>query len=200
MLFKELKKLLLPSLKKDETFGFFISGGLDSAILLYACCLVREQENLPSRFEVVTVPRHDDSSVHSARIVEWINKQFNINLITTTCGDPDVHHSRQVLSGVEIMWNKLDHLVFGDTANVPHIPDGPVRYPYTGGDDKVLQPFMKVYKDQTVRLAIELGLTELMEITHSCTSSKTLRCRECWQCKERAWAFEECKYNDPGTM
>lgn len=200
MTFNELKTKLLPSLSKADSFGFFISGGFDSAVLLYACCLIHEQENLPSRFEVFTVPRHDDSIVHSARIVDWINKRFNINLTTTSVGNPDLHHSRQVYSGAEDAWNLVDHLVFGDTANVPHIPDGPVRYPYQGGDDKVIQPFMNNYKDKVIQLALELNLTELADITHSCTSSKTLRCNHCWQCKERAWAFAANNYIDTGTM
>ena len=198
MMFEELKSELLPLLKTNKVFGFFISGGLDSAVLLYICCLIREQENLPSRFKIVTVPRHDDSSVHSARIVKWINQKFNINLTTSIVGNPNLHHSEQVASGIEIMWYSLDYLLFGDTVNPPHLLNGPERANST--NQKIIRPFMKSYKDNTVRLAIELGLSELMEITHTCTESKTLRCNVCWQCRERAWAFEVNNYIDPGTM
>jgi 7-cyano-7-deazaguanine synthase in queuosine biosynthesis len=198
MIFEKFKTELLPILDQDKTFGFFISGGLDSAVLLYICCLIRKQENLPSHFEIVTVPRYDNSSVHSSQVVNWINNQFNVNLLTTIAGNPDLHHSMQVLSGIRIMFSKLDYLMLGDTMNPAHLPGGPTRN--VSNEKKIIQPFIKTYKDTTVKLAIELGLFDLMSITHTCTESKTLRCNICWQCKERAWAFSANNFIDLGTM
>ena len=200
MIFEKFKTELLPILNQDKKFGFFISGGFDSAVLLYICCLIRQQENLPSHFEIVTVPRHDDSRLHSARIVEWMNNKFNIDLTTSIVGNPDLHHSKQVWSGTTVVWNKLDYLLYGDTINPPTLPNGPVRALENFWPNKVIRPFIRACKDNVVQLAIELELNELMKISHTCTESKTLRCNICWQCRERAWAFEVNNYKDPGTM
>jgi len=132
-----------------------------------------------------------------------MNNRFNINLLTDIVGNPDLHHSIQVMSGTTAVWNKFDHLLYGETINPPHLLDGPARSPVNTTvlrPTKVIRPFMRACKDNVVRLAIELELYELMEISHTCTASKALRCTFCWQCRERAWAFEVNNYKDPGTM
>jgi 7-cyano-7-deazaguanine synthase in queuosine biosynthesis len=85
--------------------------------------------------------------------------------------------------------------LLGDTSNPPDLPDGPKRK--QSYDDKFLQPMFDWTKKDTVALAIELGLTDLMKISHSCTERKISRCGHCWQCRERAWAFDQNQYIDP---
>ena len=197
----ELENNLLPTLTNAKSFGFFISGGFDSAVLLYVCCAIKQEYNLDCEFKIFTVPRHDDSVVHAQRVIDWISKKFNMTFDIEFVGNPNLYHSHQVLSGLWAAKNSCDHLVLGDTNNPSKLlTGGPFRQ--KSNNKKFLQPYIECNwdKNDTVALAIELTLTDLMEITHTCTESKTLRCTTCWQCRERAWAFAENNYTDPGTM
>jgi hypothetical protein len=198
MTLEEIKNTLLPILSTNKTVGFFVSGGFDSALMLYVCSLICQEENLSTDFIVFTVPRHDDSITHSKRVINWVTKKFNSKIKTFMIGDPDLHHSDQVWSGVVPALNLCPCIILSDTANPSCLPNGPVRTKVvTPG---VIQPFIDVTKKDTVALAIHLGLTDLMEITHTCTESKFLRCNQCWQCRERAWGFAENNYIDLGNM
>jgi len=175
-----------------------ISGGFDSGLMLYLCCLIKQQENLSTTFVVFTVPRHDDSISHANRIVDWINKKFDNSLEIFTVGDPNLHHSQQVYSGVKDAYGCCEYIVLSDTTNPAHLLNGPFRSRSNQLD--VIHPFFNLTKKDTVALAIELELTDLMILSHTCTESVLLRCGKCWQCQERAWGFSENNYIDPGTM
>lgn len=198
MNFQEIKNQIKNVLQGKHTAAVMVSGGLDSGLLLYTCMTVKKEENLNTEIAAITVPRFDDSAVHSRRIIDWVEQKFSAKISHRESGNPMAHHSLQTWSGVVENFGKFNLILMGCTKNPPNLPEGPAR-PKTVRKD-VVQPFYNLTKKDTVRLAIELGLTDLMELSHTCTESKLLRCGECWQCRERAWGFAVNNYTDPGTM
>ena len=198
MNFQEIKNQIKTILQGKQTAAVMVSGGMDSGLLLYTCMTVKAEENFNTEIAVITVPRFDDSAVHSRRIVNWIESKFPYKISVRESGNPMAHHSLQTWSGAVENFGKFNLILMGCTTNPPNLPNGPLR-PRVARKD-VFQPFYNLTKKDTVRLAIEAGLTDLMELSHTCTESKLLRCGQCWQCKERAWGFEENNYIDPGTM
>ena len=199
-LFNELTQDLKKKFETNKKIGFFISGGLDSSVLLYASCLIKQEQNLDNEFIVFTVPRYDDSVVHANRILSWISEKFQINFSQYYVGNPDLHHSRQVESGCVEAYEKnlADFFLLGCTAVPQELPKQLVRN--RSSWDRLYQPWFDYTKDHTVRLMLELQCYELISLTHTCTESKTIRCGECWQCSERAWAFAKVGIEDYGTM
>lgn len=196
--YNQLKETLLPLLNTNKRYGFFTSGGFDSTLLLYCSLKLKHEHNLPSTIICYTVPRTDDSIIHSQRIIGWLNSIFNISLSNIIVGNPKLHHSQQVSSGLLQAKKSSDMIVLGDTTNPPHLIDGPVRIQST--DPNIIQPFINWTKKDTVALSNDLIIPEIMTITHTCTESKLLRCNNCWQCKERAWGFAQNDIVDIGTM
>lgn len=201
-IYTDLHDILLKTYNTDKTFGFFISGGFDSALLFYYSNLLKFKYKLPAQFEVFTIPRYDDSVVHSSRIIDWINAVYNTKYIISIVGNPDLHHSEQVSSGFKQAIEKCDFITLSGTLNPTHmsnLPSAPVRGPIN--NYKTFRPFLNYTKQQTVELAITLGIVDqLSSISHTCTESKDLRCNVCWQCKERAWGFAQNNQVDIGTM
>jgi hypothetical protein len=189
---------LFPLLSSDKKLGYFISGGLDSALLLYCSLLLCQEKSLDPYIKIFTVPRYDNSVQHSNTIKKWLNEKFNKNLETEILGDPDLHHSQQVISGLLLAESKVDILILGDTTNPDTLSNGPSRIKSLRNN--IIQPLFSWTKKDTVSLAIKLEVTDLMVISHTCTESIDLRCGSCWQCKERAWAFKENSFIDPGKM
>lgn len=199
-LFNDLTETLKPKFEQNNRVGFFISGGFDSSLLLYASCLIKQQQNLDNQFVSFVVPRHDDSVVHANRILYWISEKFQMEIPKFYVGNPDLHHSEQVKSGIieAHQKNLVDLFLNGDTSNPEDVPDGPVRL--RSNWKYLFQPWYDYTKDYTVRLMLELNCLELITLTHTCTQSKTIRCKKCWQCRERAWAFAKVGIDDHGTM
>jgi 7-cyano-7-deazaguanine synthase in queuosine biosynthesis len=59
-------------------------------------------------------------------------------------------------------------------------------------------PFIKMYKDEILKILFDNNQQALLSLTHSCTERKTGRCGQCFQCKEREWAFDQLNQIDPG--
>jgi 7-cyano-7-deazaguanine synthase in queuosine biosynthesis len=192
----ELKNNITPLLISDKKIGFLISGGLDSSILLYVSLMIMQEKNIEKSPMIFTVPRYDDSSRHSQNIINWMQKIFQKNLKIIIVGNPDLHHSVQLTSGIYESLKYVDTIFLGSTKNPDHLLNGPVRQ--KSKIDRIVKPFFYWTKKDTVALAIELGLTDLMTISHTCTESIEYRCKHCWQCQERRWAFTENNYVDPG--
>jgi hypothetical protein len=185
-----------------KIIGLLVSGGFDSTLVSYLVHDARARLNTDNIFEYFTVPRYDDSVIHANRIIDFIDDKFNVvSSIRHIVGDPDLHHSQQVRSGIRDVLNKYEYinvLLVGDNVTPTELPGGPPRG--KSNQPKIYQPVHEYTKDVLVQIAMDMNLIEIMKITHTCTESKTLRCNLCWQCRERAWAFNKCNYTDPGTM
>ena len=73
---KDLAPYIQHNLKLHRKIGMFVSGGFDSAVLLY---LVNEVNNLTfekeknrSTLTAYTVPKYDGSYDHSPNVVKWV--------------------------------------------------------------------------------------------------------------------------------
>lgn len=201
----DLKQQLLSLLTINEHVGVFVSGGLDSGLLLYLCCQLKQEYNLSTKIHIFMVPdpnpRNECSEVvYATQVIDWVSKTFNISLKITMVGDPYEHHSKKIWSGILIAKNVCKCLLLGDMTNPEPLANdtyAPIFYPNTVPE--VIRPFLNITKKEVVAIIIELNLVELMISSNSCGSYVPIRCGICWSCRERAWAFEQNDYEDPGT-
>ena len=184
--------------------GVFVSGGWDSAVLLYLVwskCLKQGNELC-----VYTVPKLDGAVNYAEKVVEWCRYKLIAQRVEhKIVGDISANDpSSYVTSGViEALTSREVDLVYVavtkyyDGMEPDHDRQHASQY---GGEHVCLQPFHNITKDQTVQLAFDLGIAEdIMDITHSCTELDEGRCGYCPWCKERQWAFEKIGKEDRGT-
>lgn len=203
-------------LEKYQSIGLLVSGGLDSTLLAYLLHDIVSKKNLTNTFQFFVVPRPDDSVLHVNRIVDYIGKHFNVPTTIHVVGNGDVHLSKQVTTGIRdaILNYDCDIYLSSITTNPPELLPG-YEYgkfcdvdgtPYNGPirikswHPKLLDPFLNYTKQDTVKIIKDMNLTEIMNLTHTCTGSKSIRCNRCWQCCERTWAFNKNNFKDTGTM
>lgn len=187
-----------PNLK----YGIMLSGGLDSAVLLYVILKNFTTKKITPNIQPFTIPKADGANAHAIEIVNFMNQEFDVVLPEPIIvGDTTVHHSRQGVSAVLEIRNKysyIDKLFFGSN-KIPSVPlpgIAPKRL-----EDKtgfIIAPFWDLYKTDIIRLALRYDIQELFNITHTCTEQAKGRCNKCWQCNERAWAFKELGKFDTG--
>jgi len=187
------------NLQLDKQYGIMLSGGLDSAVLLSLILL----ENKDIKIQPFTIPKHDGALLYINNIIAYINTLCQVQLSETiVVGDKELPHNKQGPSAVKEIKQKytIDHLFFGSNQNPPVTIQGlnPVRIRPT--DNSVLCPFFDLYKTDIVNLAVKHDLQDLFNITHTCTEQQVGRCNACWQCRERAWAFNTLNIQDTGTL
>ncbi len=192
-------------LNANKKYGIMLSGGLDSAVLLYL--LFRENRNI--NVQPFSIPKHDGSHLFVGGILDYFEKAFNIKIPSPILvGDPEAHHSQQSRTAVEDIfrdYSSIDYLFFATNQNPAHSfdysqypPDGFPNRVKGSSHPKVLMPFIDLHKDQILKMLFDYGQEELLLLTHTCTERKTGRCGRCFQCNERAWAFVQLDKIDPG--
>ncbi len=187
-----------------QRIGVMLSGGADSAILLYLLALERKLEGSTQEIIPFTVARPDGAWNYVKPIVDKINQMLDITLPDPIrVGDPTLHHSKQGRSGELEARSKysIDHFYYGSQQHPPvpmpgEYPKRPEQVELPG----TTIPFALVDKRHTLGLYEVFQAWSLIELTHSCTALTEGRCGECYNCKEREWALSELDITDPGVM
>lgn len=187
-----------------QRIGVMLSGGADSAILLYLLALERKLEGSTQEIIPFTVARPDGAWNYVKPIVDKINQMLGITLPDPIqVGDPALHHSQQGRSGELEARGKynIDHFYYGSQQHppVPMPGDYPKRPEQVELPGTTI-PFALVDKRHTLGLYEVFQAWPLIELTHSCTALTEGRCGECYNCKEREWALSELGITDPGVM
>jgi hypothetical protein len=184
--------------------GVMLSGGADSAILLYLLALERKLEGSDQELIPFTVARPDGAWNYVKPIVDKINQMLGTAIPDPVqVGDPTLHHSKQGRSGELEARGKyrIDHFYYGSQQHPP-VPM-PGEYPARPEQVELpgtTIPFALVDKRHTLGLYEVFQAWPLIELTHSCTAQTQGRCGECYNCKEREWALSELGITDPGAM
>ena len=189
--------------------GIAVSGGADSALLLYYL-MSQHDETIHIYTRLGATPddfMYDVQGVEN--VIKWcsIKTQFT-NYIHTSVVGPQA--APQLFDDLH-MWRdngKIMGLYSGITANPPHIVQD--RF----GDDKKMNPtnldrdprsvhevyneeysgyfpFANIDKQKIAEMYRADDLMDLFDLTSSCnwTGAQPLHCGHCWCCKEREWGF-----------
>ena len=196
-----------------EKIGLFISGGLDSSLLLEL--YVREQVNVTPYHIDRGEPLEYDAAM---RVVEKINEIHNLDLTLEKIQIPlDPEGNGDLIKGKEILADKVECMIVGDNMHPPSdittvtrttIPRRlPVSQQFDYPDWEL--PFLHVDKSYLVKLILDLRCEWIFDLSRSCAeyyvnyedeliNQGKLRCETCFNCKERAWAFHSVGIADPG--
>lgn len=172
--------------------AIWLSGGFDSTVLLHALC--REK---PEHIDVYTVVRANaERFVKSAiQSVESYHVPICLNEIEALAGDAAYQINAPMNALLQA--GHVTTIVTGVTSNPAELPNGPRRPRVMEAHYEL--PFLHCDKSHVVALADQLGiLDEVALSSHSCTERlhPNDRCGECWQCRERAWAFAVNELDD----
>jgi hypothetical protein len=192
---------MLITTDKITNYGILLSGGLDSAILLYLLVSV----NPKIKIQPFTISKTDGAYLYADPIIEHFNSKFNLSIPKTiVVGDPTVHHRLQSTTAVTDIFEKhpVDTLYIGINQNPPELSklDGAPKRNTKSNDPRIVFPFVDLYKHNILQFMYDANQEELINITHSCTEQQVGRCNQCWQCTERKWAFKQLDKTDTGTL
>lgn len=188
-------------LRSHSNIGLLLSGGLDSAALGYLLVTGRNALKTSNVFEFIVLPTSDAALKHALTVAAWLDGIGGVPSKIRVKGNPNLHHALRVRSALHEALKDLPHLSLvlnAANATPEELSGGPIRV--NSSNPRVHLPFFSYTKDKLVALYLTFKTDELFRITHTCTETRGLRCGICWQCRERAWAFNKCGYKDPGTL
>lgn len=188
-----------------------VSGGADSAIMLYILSLYNRDLNLKHEIVPLTVNKVDGAEIHSRKVIKWISEKLGVQIPQPIIGgDHSLPHDKIVnqLLMQKLRSGEYDYIYIGEN-KIPPIPFpfgedndfaglAPVRKGNPNRNEKIVLPFSDLYKYHTIDLYFRLGVEELLEFTHTCTERAIGRCEKCWQCGERRWSFKQLLREDNG--
>jgi hypothetical protein len=192
-----------------QRIGVMLSGGADSAVLLYLLCLERRMDKSTQELIPFTVARPDGAWDYVLPIVEWVRNKLNLTVEQlpnpVQVGDATVHHSQQGRTGEREARTRygIEHIFYGSQAHPDRaLIELPGEYPNRPTAVELpgtTCPFALVDKRHTLSLYDIFDVWPLIELTHSCTAQTVGRCGECYNCKERKWALSQLEFTDPGV-
>jgi hypothetical protein len=205
----DYKQTLEIKLPQGNRIGVLVSGGADSAILLYILAKLNLENNSPCTLIPFTVPKTDGSRPFAEIVVGYVSHLLDVSLdAPIIVGDATLHHSKQVLSGRNqaIAEHNLDCIVYGSQQVPPReLIDIDWEYPFRPDqidyiEEKAYCPFALLDKRHTLDLYRIFDRFDLLSLTHSCTMVANGRCYKCFNCIERDWALNCLGIKDPGTL
>lgn len=188
--------MYIPSDAKKITV--LVSGGIDSAVLLYLLAREIVENNLEIELDVVSF----SSVVNNKKIkqvIQYIEQKFFIKIPYNLSAKSG--WIREVVSNVfEVC--QSDYVYTGCNLVVTD-KFTPTRYitndtPPVRGEpfnERHLRPFINYDKIKILELYIEHNLLDLLKITHSCGFSSIEECGECYFCTEKIWATKTLGIN-----
>lgn len=189
--------------------GIMLSGGLDSAALLFLMLKDIHDRNLAVDLSVLNVPNvNDNAKLYSRQVVDYLENYYDTKINLMNIGDGTLPPrqlinqpaSEMLNSGrIEMMysgqnqfppeaseWESYKKSVGRFQRRDPNLPD-PVRGRF---------PFIKLYKHHILEIYRMFNILDLAKITHSCTRLTVGKCNECLWCDERSWAFSKLNLVD----
>ena len=161
------------------------SGGADSTFIL--CQYAQNKEPI----DVFIMDRYNKPIAHAYRVIELINNFFHTEY--------SIHilNVQNVGEAVSFLSLSFDEVLFGgnqypsDKTIRPKFKENTITQEWLDSNPKIVAPLMSMNKSDIVRSFYERGWEDILKATHSCGSDKEEPCGECFNCRERAWAFKQ---------
>lgn len=186
-----IEKIYLKSneITKNHSIGVLLSGGIDSAVLLFLILL--ENINTGNNFKInsYTMKRKDGSFDVVHDVYNFIMTKLSLPkdpLIVV--GDNTLSELAQVNSGIIDVLKYNDFVYVGIIDNRPEHSIGWVR-PILKESFRIKYPFLNLQKSHVIDILYKYNLDTLLTMTHSCNFPTI--CGECNGCRERAWGIEQ---------
>lgn len=179
-----------------ERVALYLSGGADSALVLYFLSQL-DVEIYPINGYDVTTPDIDSPSA-AKNIIDYIRNKNNSDNIKDLLVYPYNPNQASKYASMKPVRRYLEqqksvsYWMFGTSLGMPGEPrptsEGNLSQLPAQWDD-VLIPWATVDKSFIAAQYSKFKLKELSDITNSCIISGHTPCKECWWCRERYWAF-----------
>jgi len=182
--------------------SILFSGGVESVLIYY---LVLQQDGIKDKIlNLYLLDKYNNPLQDVQKLYLFLKDKFNDNLTTLNI----VTYSKDTLEQQKIgitlndLHTNYDIVLYGinkypddtsirpahiyNTFNEESINNLYLKYP------NIVLPFIHYTKDKIIKMYYDYKIDNLLPLTLSCGNKKRV-CGECFNCKERKWAYEKLK-------
>lgn len=171
--------------------AILFSGGADSTLIYYWYAM-----NNKTPFTLYVFDRWNKPVDKAISLYTELKLRFNDNKSTLEVLElPEMPTYEQVGYAIDILKDKHEVVVFSGNQ---YPADESIRPKFTQSlidfssmPEYVYCPLSALDKSQIIRLYYQYGIEDLLPKTHSCGSNKPTPCGECFNCREREWAYKQ---------
>lgn len=167
-------------IRPQGKIALMMSGGVDSWVLYH---IMKEYNP-----DIVVIDRED--GIDNYKRVEELTGQSVIRIPETS-----THSDGRIREGISIAEKTYDqvYMALNTVPPADHFPDLKDRAPYRPWKirppSKVVAPFLYLFKYHIIDYAIKNNID--LSHTRTCLERTDINCGECWQCREKNWAYEQ---------
>ena len=194
----------------NKTIALSMSGGADSTMLCFLLLNTIQKQKL--NIKIQPYNGYDISgpadSAGLPSIIDYLQKKFpDVHLywpiscvFDTKCTDTKNNYIRPLIERLcdsKVVDEVIQAVCLGPPKDVQENFTGDDYFRRPGyplweevAEAKNHAPFVNIDKRFIAQAYIDFGITELLDMTNSCTRPQG-DCGECWWCQERAWAIME---------
>ena len=173
-----------------DTIALLYSGGADSTLLYYL--MAKQLKN--KRLDLFILDRYNRPLEKAQHVFDLVNRSLNYyNSTLSLLAIPTVEQHKEVKTATEILESDYDCIAWG----INKYPDDDTIRPKvlfnfveTG---KLKLPFANILKHEIIGTFYELGIEHILHHTHSCGLADEQPCGQCFNCRERIWAYNVLK-------
>lgn len=188
------KNFIFDITEYPKDIAILFSGGADSALLFYLCSSQIVNLNLDTNLTLYVIDRHNGPIPYAQSIYEEICKKLNSTQFPLITLDiPPTHNSNQVLVASDQIKNNASHdvLLWGINQYPADTTIRPKAISSFTETDFIRMPFKNYAKDIIIEQFYQLGIEDILHNTHSCGWKTEGYCEQCFNCRERIWAYNK---------
>jgi 7-cyano-7-deazaguanine synthase in queuosine biosynthesis len=171
-----------------NNIGLLFSGGVDSALLFYLLSKNRQEDNLT----LYVIDRYNKPLSHARIVYDLICEKIKTDKFKLhTLAIPTVENHKEISAASEIIKTTTTHKMLVCGIN-KYPSNATIRPRYLASfqeTDYVKYPLKHYYKHNIIDQFYKLGIEDILPYTHSCGLDQSIPCAKCFNCRERADAY-----------
>lgn len=163
--------------------ALLFSGGVESTLLYY----LMSKCSTINAIDLFIIDRHNRPKQKALSLYNLLgNTTHAIKVLELGM----IPNSNQIKKAIEILLPNYDTIVCGANKLPPVKEIRPANQFELQDTDKVKFPLKDYTKDIIIQAFYDLGIESILPYTHSCGSDLDQPCGQCFNCKERIWAYD----------
>jgi 7-cyano-7-deazaguanine synthase in queuosine biosynthesis len=178
-----------------DDIALLFSGGVESTLLLYLISMgiVRHYPN--KRLILYILDRYNKPIEKAHTVVNMVFNKTKLPAPLKILSIPKVLHHREISLAFKIIGLQHAIVICGFNKYPDDDSIKPKHLVEINEGKKVKFPFAHVGKNVIIQEFFNLGISDILPFTHSCGLNFDIPCGECFNCRERTWAYT--KINKP---
>lgn len=169
------------------------SGGADSTLMY---CWYKTNTNLP--LSLYIYDRYNNPIVKAIKLYDYLRKRFNDDTSILEIIDlPEMPTYKQTGEAIRLIKDLHDVVIFSgnqypdDSSIRPKFQQSLIDFNKIKKYDFMYAPLANYDKSDIIKAYYDNKWEDVLSMTHSCGSNTDSPCGECFNCRERVWAYKK---------